>query len=537
MGTRKTHEQFVDELSRKNIKVDVLEQYVNSSTPITCRCQICGLEWKARPANLLFGYGCPACGIKKAADSQRKDSQSFVKELEHINPNISVIEKYKGARISILCECKKCGHRWKAAPTNLLKGKGCPICSREIIADKKRFTNEQFIKIVHSFHKDINPIEQYQGSEKKIKMKCDVCGNIWETTASALICGRGCPRCAGNGIYSQEEFMSKLKTINPFIKVIGEYKRSHTPVKCQCLRCGHIWESRPNNLLQGKGCPACFHSSTSFVEQVIFEVFSLILGKNNVKSRNRSAIGKELDIYVPSLNIAIEPGSWRWHFDKIENDNAKREICKEHGIRLITVYSDFNGETPPFDYDCICIKETLGFEGDIRVLKQLVIDLLKTVNLEYEISSLQWDEIIKKAYDKSRRLTSEEFSNKVEGISNNITVLGEYTGAWNKILCQCNDCGYQWSPIANSLLHGHGCPKCAVKKRSEKRRKTSEQFEIELKLVNPKIKLISKYVKSTEKVGCRCVVCGHEWLALPSNLLKGKGCPVCAREIQSNKKK
>ena len=113
------------------------------------------------------------------------------------------------------------------------------------------------------------------------------------------------------------------------------------------------------------------------------------------------------------MKLAIEPGSWKWHESKVENDRLKRTLCSKHGVRLITIYSDYNGSVPPFDKDCLCVKETLGFENDLQVLQNLIKDLLRLINIDYEISSSQWESIIRTAYDNSRRITTEEFKNKV----------------------------------------------------------------------------------------------------------------------------
>ena len=530
MGVKKTHQQFLDEIASKEIPVQILGTYTNSQTPLPCRCKKCGLVWEIRPNNLLSGYGCPKCGIEKRAQSQSKDNADFIAEMSKINPKITIQEEYKGARQPRMGKCNTCGHTWKAAPTNLLKGKGCPICAHKVIADKNRHSHDEFLEIIRSFGHNIEPLEEFKGNSSPIKMKCNVCKYHWTTTASSIIRGSGCPRCAANGIYAQNEFVQALHEVNPFIEVIGEYQRSAIPVKCKCLRCGHIWKSRPNNLLSGKGCPACYHSATSFVEQVILEVFSLIVGKEGVTSRDRKTIGKELDIYVPSLKIAIEPGSWRWHKDKIENDKMKRILCDDMGIKLVTIYSDFTESHPPFNDNCICVKETLGFENDLYALKDVIAILLSLVDIQADISDIQWEKIIKKAYIQSRRLTTSEFKSKVALLHPNIEIIGEYTGAWNKIECLCKKCGHRWKPAANSLLQNHGCPKCADKERGLKKRKTHEQFADELKRINPQIKLLSKYDVSTQKVICQCSICGNEWLALPGNLLKGKGCPICARK-------
>ena len=534
MGIQRTHEQFVQEVLDRCLDVDVLGTYVNSQTPISCKCRKCGLVWKIRPGNLLHGYGCPECGIKKRAASQSKKNDTFILELQAINPRIVVQETYRGARTPIACKCTECGHIWNAAPTNLLRGKGCPVCARHIIADKLRRTNDEFLEIIRSSGHDIKPLEAYTSLTASIAMECNVCGYKWKTTTSSIVAGRGCPRCAKNGIYTQTEFADKMRSINPNIEVLGNYERSAKPLKCRCLICGNIWDVKPNNLLSGKGCPACFHSTTSFVEQVILEVFSLILGKDAVHSRDKKAIGKELDVFIPSLNLAIEPGSCRWHKDKLTNDQAKRELCRGSGIRLITIYSDYTEKTLPFDTDCLCVKETLGFENDHHVMKKLIAELLNLLDIQFEITSAQWTEIIQKAYVGSRRISTDEFISKVSQLHTNIRVTGEYTGAWNRISCECVQCGHYWNPAANSLLQGHGCPKCADTEKGLQKRKTPEIFEEELMCVNSDVHLINPYVVSTEKVTCECLKCGYVWEALPGNLLKGKGCPMCARKRRKN---
>ncbi len=59
---RKLHEKYVEELKIKNQNIVVVETYMDAVTPILHKCLIDGYEWKASPANLLFGTGCPKCG-------------------------------------------------------------------------------------------------------------------------------------------------------------------------------------------------------------------------------------------------------------------------------------------------------------------------------------------------------------------------------------------------------------------------------------------------------------------------------------------
>jgi hypothetical protein len=76
------------------------------------------------------------------------------------------------------------------------------------------------------------------------------------------------------------------------------------------------------------------------------------LGRDKVHSRDRSAIGLELDVFLPDFGLAVEVGSWSWHKDKVTRDEQKRILCQEQGIRLITIYDSYPFDIKPFDSNC-----------------------------------------------------------------------------------------------------------------------------------------------------------------------------------------
>lgn len=68
------------------------------------------------------------------------------------------------------------------------------------------------------------------------------------------------------------------------------------------------------------------------------------------------------------------------------------------------------------------------------------------------------------------------------------------------------------------------------------RKKTFEEFVIELQEKNPNIQLLSDYyINSRTKLLFKCKVCGHEWETIPNTLLLGHGCPSCGTEIAKKK--
>lgn len=78
-------------------------------------------------------------------------------------------------------------------------------------------------------------------------------------------------------------------------------------------------------------------------ENEIFEHLGNILDCEIIQG-NRSVLnGKELDIYIPDKNLAIEYCGLYWHSNKFRNNSYHKEkfdLCKEHNIRLITIFED-----------------------------------------------------------------------------------------------------------------------------------------------------------------------------------------------------
>ena len=136
--------------------------------------------------------------------------------------------------------------------------------------------HEQYKK--EALEKGLIPLENYCGRKVKIKHKCVLCRKEFKVTPRAVLVKTeyGCRGCRQRD--SQETFEEKLKNVNDKILVIGEYVNSKTKIKCKCLvdGCGCEWEQRPNDLLQGIGCPRCIR-----YEKITNEQFKEIFYKNN----------------------------------------------------------------------------------------------------------------------------------------------------------------------------------------------------------------------------------------------------------------
>lgn len=135
----------------------------------------------------------------------------------------------------------------------------------------------------------------------------------------------------------------------------------------------------------------------------------------------------------------------------------------------------------------------------------------------------------------TKRKTHEQYIQELKEINPNIECIGEYKNIHAKILHRCNIDGYEWEGIPYTLLQGCGCPKCGHKSRIEKCTKTHEEYTQELAIKNPNIECLGEYKNSMRKILHRCKIDEYKWEVMPISLLRGHGCPECARQQTESK--
>ena len=103
---KKTHEEYVLELSTKNSNLEVVGVYVDAKTKILHKCTKHNIIWDISPSNALKGQGCQECKYEKMSTHQLKSNEQYLFDVEFLNPHVIVLEAYAGASIPILHKCK-----------------------------------------------------------------------------------------------------------------------------------------------------------------------------------------------------------------------------------------------------------------------------------------------------------------------------------------------------------------------------------------------------------------------------------------------
>jgi len=143
----------------------------------------------------------------------------------------------------------------------------------------------------------------------------------------------------------KDKALTKLLEKFPFIKSVND-----DILTCHCNNCENDYEITRVLLnernREGFGlCTNCNEIGVNSVSELEKDILSFIksLGLECEENDRKTISGKELDIIIPSKNIAIEINGLYWHSELHKDKNYhlnKTELCEEKGIQLIHIFED-----------------------------------------------------------------------------------------------------------------------------------------------------------------------------------------------------
>lgn len=527
----------------KNIEFDFDPKLltVGSGKKVWWKCSK-GHEWQATIDRRSQGKGCPYCSGRNAIKGKN--------DLQTVNPALSKEWNYDknngltptdvlpSSNKKVWWKCGK-GHEWQAMIRSRNDGRGCPYCSGRHAVNGKNDLQTVNPVLATEWNYERNcglmPMDVLPNSNKKVWWKCSK-GHEWQSTVANRNNGNGCPYCLGRYAVKGE---NDLQTVNPALAKEWNYEKnddlkpeeftanSNKDVWWKCSK-GHVWHASIANRSKGNGCPVCnSERKTSFPEYAL--AYYLKRSGLDVVHSYR-AKGYELDIYIPSLKIAIEYDGYYWHKNRMRKDIEKNYKCKKDGIKLYRLREGL----PPLNDSSIDYIVQENQKNLSKVLEAVLSEIIgDCISVDMETDAV--------AIENLRVLTEKEnslfFSNP------------ETTGEWHyekngvlkpehfapnshrKVWWKCQ-IGHEWQASIANRNKGRGCPYCSGKK-------VLPGYN-DLQTVNPALANEWNYEKNT---GVRPIdvtpnsnkkawwICsnGHEWEAKINNRNNGNGCPICRR--------
>jgi len=250
---------------------------------------------------------------------------------------------YVNSQSKVTITCPDHGD-FEQRPSDHQNGIGCVECGK---LSKSSGLNG-FIKkakLIHGNQYDYSKVN-YVNKYSRVIIICPIHGEFTQSARAHLYGRRGCKKCGFtktsiNKTMSVEQFLQKARKVHGdkynYDNVL--YVGSKTKVTITCPDHGDF-EQIPNSHLMGTGCPKCANIGPSEAEQFVFELCESYAP--DVEQSNRTAIAPlELDIYIPSLHLAIEFNGTYWHSEKYRHKKYHQEKflkCQAAGIQLFQIW-------------------------------------------------------------------------------------------------------------------------------------------------------------------------------------------------------
>lgn len=329
--------------------------YSKAKTPVTIICQKHG-EFEQRPDTHLTGAGCKLCGTDKTNNSKVKTLEYYLPKFIEKHGNKYDYSKavYTASDENITIICSTHGE-FQQTPSNHVVGKGCNKCGREITGQARKVGLQSTLEAFQLAHGDkygYDKVPENVKAADKVEIFCKVHQEYFLQAPAQHKKGIGCPKCGRERAEiakadTLESFIEKANKVHNFKYSYAKsvYTESHARLIITCPTHGDF-KQIANGHTQGSGCPKCV-GNISKAEQEIADFLKQYI---DLVQSDRSQIDNlELDIYIPSKNLAIEYNGLYWHSDVKKEDNYhlnKYKACQQKGIRLIQIFEDEYRDKP-----------------------------------------------------------------------------------------------------------------------------------------------------------------------------------------------
>lgn len=324
--------------------------YTLSTAKITIICKVHGPFEQVANCHTSGKQGCPACGATKPTDKARSNTDTFVAKAKAIHGDRLNFEKtVYGAnnKEKVVVTCPTHGD-FSIKPNSILNGQGCSICGKQRGGAARRKDQTQFLAAAANVHGDRYDysLVEYVNSFTPVKIVCKLHGAFEQKPAYHINSKAGCPKCGVTRandakLITFEEFVRQARAVHGDSYEYPEQVLTGTKgdVRIICREHGEFTQ-RPNNHTNGAGCPKCW-SGTSKWEG---ELQSLLEDAGFDVLTNQRVLGqKEIDVFLPKLNLGIELHGLYWHSERLVPVTAhadKLKLAEEKGIRLLQVFED-----------------------------------------------------------------------------------------------------------------------------------------------------------------------------------------------------
>ena len=179
----------------------------------------------------------------------------------------------------------------------------------------------------------------------KNTINCPFHGDFQKTYYDIVDKKEKCPRCATlaraeNDRYTIDYIKEQVDLIEGYTLETKQYSGVKDYLDIYCRKHG-VFSMMYNAIQQGQRCPSCSNSVSKGETEVAEYVLSL--GFEVVKRDRKTLNGLEIDVFVPSRNLAFEYNGLYWHCEINKAKDAhyiKGQAAFKAGVKLFAIFED-----------------------------------------------------------------------------------------------------------------------------------------------------------------------------------------------------
>ena len=336
MPTKLTYEYVKNYIESRNYTL-ISDSYENAKTKLLLKCPI-GHEHKIKFNNFQQGDRCKLCMNKKSTLSYEHVKNYFESQNYQL-----LSDEYINCEAKLLLKCPD-GHIFKKSLSHFKRGQKCTICSNKNASKRQSYSYEYIKSFIESEGYTLLS-DTYINNRIKLLLKCPI-GHEHEISFSNFKSGKRCKECNKQKNKKRLSFDYVKKYIESYNYQLlsNKYKNNHTKLEVSCDH-GHKYKVSFSTFKNGHRCAVCYSISKSshgekdvqtFIKNIIPDI---ICNDRNTIINPLTGRHLELDVYIPSLNKAIEYNGIYWHskyYQKIK-DNIKKKQCLNNNINLLII--------------------------------------------------------------------------------------------------------------------------------------------------------------------------------------------------------
>ena len=165
----------------------LLGDYVNNSTKMLVRHNLCGNIYKVKWNNFKTGRRCPKCFGNEKLNNEEVDKRMF----ELVGDEYIRIGNYINSGTKMLIEHHLCRNKYEVTWNHFKHGIRCPRCSGNERLNNRKIDKRMFELVGNEYIR----LGRYLNAHTKMLIKHNLCGNDYEVMWANFQQGYRCPKC------------------------------------------------------------------------------------------------------------------------------------------------------------------------------------------------------------------------------------------------------------------------------------------------------------------------------------------------------